>query len=165
MTDLPLTFYPTPSLREPSKKVTVFNDELKKLAQEMGKAMKANKGIGLAAPQIGKNIQMTVIGTEDGLLVLVNPRIYYKSFRKEISEEGCLSIPEVFGQVKRSLGVTIRAQNVDGKKVTLRGKGLLARVIQHEIDHLRGILFIDRTKDLKGSGKLWDLVKKEKKIK
>ena len=164
MATLPLTYFPTATLREPSDRLTVFDADLKKLVADMADTMKANKGIGLAAPQVGKNIQLTIINTENGILPLVNPRIYFKSFRKNWDEEGCLSIPQVFGQVKRANKVTVRAQDINGKKIVVRGNGLLARVMLHEIDHLRGALFIEKAKDLNGEGAMWEAVKKDRKL-
>ena len=107
---------------------------------------KAN-GIGLAAPQIGKSIRFCIINLEHlGLapFALVNPKVTKKSWKKVEMEEGCLSIPGVFGIVKRPQKITVEAQNLDGEKHKFKAEGLLSRVIQHEIDHLDGILFTSK---------------------
>lgn len=106
--------------------------------------MKLDNGVGIAAPQVSKSIQLIVVNMKDQPLVLINPKIILKSIRKELGEEGCLSVPGVFGMVKRSKTVRVKALNQKGGKLFLKAKGMLARVLQHEIDHLLGILFIDK---------------------
>jgi len=106
--------------------------------------MEKNSGVGLAAPQIGKSIRLCVVNVEDEAYVLINPRITYTSALKEICEEGCLSFPGKFIPVKRAKKVRVKAQNELGEEVTIKAKGLLARVLQHEIDHLDGLLFIEK---------------------
>lgn len=101
-------------------------------------------GIGIASPQVGENIRLVVISTSNGPLVMVNPEILKKSWRAETAEEGCLSVRGVFGPVKRARSVTVKFTDRDGKKQQLDTSGLFARVIQHEVDHIDGILFIDR---------------------
>src|SRR3989338_8849005 len=148
---LPLVIHPDSRLREKSRPVdlNVLNEpEFRQLILAMGKTMHANKGVGLAAVQIGRLIRLTVINTDDGLLPLINPVIARKSWRKELGEEGCLSIPGVFGLVKRSLTISVRARDLEGNKIHFKAKGFFARVIQHEVDHLNGVLFIDRAKQL-----------------
>ncbi len=121
-----------------------FDEELQKLIQRMFQIMKKNQGIGLAAPQIGKNLQIAVIEVNKKKYVLINPKIIRKSQEQVETDEGCLSVPKIWGKVKRSSQVKVRAKNQFGKKISLKAEGLLAVVIQHEIDHLNGILFIDR---------------------
>lgn len=121
-----------------------LDSEIQKFIPDLIKTMNHDEGIGIAAPQVGKLIQLVVINTKDEPLVLINPKIVSKSIWKEIREEGCLSIPGVFGMVKRHKKVKVEALNDKGKKVTIKGEGLLARVLQHEIDHINGILFIDK---------------------
>ena len=136
--------YPNPILRRKSEEIKEITPEIKELALDMQETMMKNKGIGLAASQIGILKRMIAIKTETGPEVFVNPKIIKKSKEKEIMEEGCLSFPEFFLEIKRPKKVEIEAINLDGKKVKIQAGGLLARVFQHEIDHLDGILFIDR---------------------
>lgn len=110
----------------------------------MVKTMIKADGVGLAAPQIGKNIRLIVINSKDGVFCLVNPKFIKKSWARELGQEGCLSIPGVFGEVKRHKKISLAYYNQEGKKVKLTAEGMMARVIQHEIDHLDGILFIDK---------------------
>ena len=148
---LPLVFHPDQQLRQKSRPVdpqALGRPEFKQLILDLEKTMQANKGVGLAAVQVGKLIRLTVINTDDGLLPLINPVIARKSWRKELGEEGCLSIPGVFGLVKRSLTISVRARDLEGNKIHFKAKGFFARVIQHEVDHLNGVLFIDRAKQL-----------------
>jgi peptide deformylase len=101
-------------------------------------------GIGIAAPQVGESIRLVIINQKDKPLIMINPRIITKSIRTEIAEEGCLSVPGVFGMVKRAKKIKATALDASGKQYVLKAEGLLARVIQHEVDHLNGILFIDK---------------------
>ncbi|RMF86188.1 MAG: peptide deformylase [Planctomycetota bacterium] len=138
--------YPDPRLRKKCAPVTEFNDELRALATRMLELMKAAPGVGLAAPQVGVLLRMfvcNVTGEEGDDCVLVNPEIRDASGWKE-AEEGCLSIPEVYVQVRRSLRCTVVAQDLDGNPIELRGEDLPARVWQHETDHLNGVLILDR---------------------
>lgn len=144
---------PNPILREKSQVVSnVFNTEIQELVSQMIETMLAKDGVGLAAPQIGKNICLTVINHKDNVLVIFNPQITKKSWLKEWDEEGCLSVPGKFGEVKRHRKMKINFTDKEGQKQVLEAKGLLARVIQHEIDHLNGILFIDKAKNLQSHG-------------
>lgn len=111
---------------------------------DLAQKMVAADGLGLAAPQVGKNIRLVVINTEDGPQAFINPFVFWKSLKKEIGEEGCLSIPNVWGLVKRSKSLILTYYDNHAKKHRLQAQGLLARVLQHEIDHLNGVLFIDR---------------------
>jgi len=133
-----------PVLRKKADKVAKITPEIKQLIFDMGKSMKKAKGIGLAAPQVGKSIQLCLINTENGPLALINPKIVWKSLRKDIEEEGCLSCPDVFGLVKRSKGIKVKFLDENGKIKKFKAKGLFARVIQHEVDHLNGILILDK---------------------
>ncbi|MFA6098383.1 MAG: peptide deformylase [Patescibacteria group bacterium] len=138
---------PNPILRK--KAVDVKLEEipgLKKFISSMEKTMLQKDGIGLAANQVNSLKRIITINTKDGPLCLINPKIYYKSFKKEDGEEGCLSIPGIFGYVKRHLSLRLYAYDKNGQKIKIKAKGLLARVMQHEVDHLNGILFIDRAK-------------------
>lgn len=148
---LTLKIYPEPILRSKTKELTteeLRSKEMQQLILDMSETMIKADGVGLAAPQIGHAIRMTVINTEDGNLVLINPKILHKSWRKELGEEGCLSIPKVFGLVKRSAKIKLTALDKTGKRLKFTASGLFARVIQHEVDHLDGILFIDKAKEI-----------------
>lgn len=138
---------PNPILRKKSAEVSlkkISSRELKSLISSMIKTMAATDGAGLAAPQIGRNIALAVINSKDGAFCLINPRITKKSFSRELGQEGCLSIPGIYGQVKRHKKITLTYYNRDGKKIKLDAAGLMARVIQHEVDHLDGVLFTDK---------------------
>jgi peptide deformylase len=145
--------YPAPILQRPTGPVTEFNDELRKLVDDMFESMYAAQGIGLAAPQIGVPKRLTVIDLSfqkdpKEKIVLINPEIIHKE-GKQVEEEGCLSLPEIREKVTRAYKVRVRAQDVEGKWFEIDGEELLARAFQHEIDHLDGILFIFRISALK----------------
>lgn len=114
-----------------------------KLAEEMINLMQQAGGIGLAAPQIGILVKLIVIDAPSPL-VLFNPRLTWQSKTTSILEEGCLSLPGIYGLVKRPEKIRVKALNIKGEKISLKADGLLSHVIQHEIDHLNGILFIDK---------------------
>jgi len=160
---LDIVKYGHPVLRQKGERIESVTREIKKLAADMLETMHANKGVGLAAQQIGRALRLTVIDMRDvkdrpswleldgkpadinGLLplVLINPEI--KPFGDSVTGgEGCLSFPEIFGEIARPESVDVKALNEKGRPVEFRCGGLLARVIQHELDHLNGILFIDR---------------------
>ncbi len=146
---LPILKHPNDILRKKSTPVTdVAVSDIQKLIANMIDTMYAAKGIGIAAPQIGHSKRVIIVKTEDEPLALINPVIIKKSFRKESGEEGCLSIPGIFGTVRRYKKITVEALDTHGNKVTFEASDLFARVIQHEIDHIDGILFIDRAKKI-----------------
>ncbi|MBN1478261.1 peptide deformylase [Candidatus Sumerlaeota bacterium] len=142
--------YGTPSLQERSVPVEEINNEIRQLAADMGESMYTNKGVGLAAPQVARNIRLFVLDTEQvthdrrNLQVFINPEILDESVEDGPYTEGCLSIPNIEGEVFRPLRVKVRAFNEHGEEFVLEADDLLARVIQHEYDHLDGVLFIDR---------------------
>lgn len=142
--------YPDPRLRARNAAVERFDEDLAGVAREMFRLMYATKGVGLAAPQVGLNLRLMVFNAEgeegrpDGERVLCNPRIVSRVRTKESDEEGCLSFPGIYGQVVRPTGVTVEAQDLEGKSRRLQLEGWEARVFLHEFDHLDGILFIDR---------------------
>ena len=145
--------YPDPVLAKAGAPVTVFDAALKKLVAEMFESMYAAQGIGLAAPQIGVSQRLTVIDTSfkkdpKDKLVLINPEIV-ETEGKQFEEEGCLSLPEIREKVQRAARVKVKAQNEKGEWFEVEGTELLARALQHEIDHLDGVLFIDRISRLK----------------
>jgi peptide deformylase len=145
--------YPEPVLAKRGEDVTEFGEDLKTLVEEMFESMYAAHGIGLAAPQIGLSQRLTVIDVNfkkdpADKLVLINPEIVARE-GKQFEEEGCLSLPEIREKVNRAAKVKVRAQNVVGEWFEVEGEELLARALQHEIDHLDGVLFIDRLSRLK----------------
>ena len=151
MTVLKLTFYPDNILREDNKIIEKFDSNLHKFLDDMTETMYKKNGYGLAAPQVGKNVRITVIDVSEErnqILELINPVIIEQSGKIE-SEEGCLSIPDYREIIKRSATVTVKAQNRYGEEFTTTGEELLSRCLQHEIDHLNGILFIDHLSRLK----------------
>ena len=145
--------YPDPVLAKRGEEVKVFDAKLKKLVDEMFESMYTAQGIGLAAPQINISQRITVIDVSfkknpKDKLVLINPEIV-ESIGKQVEEEGCLSLPDIREKVTRAERVRVKAQNADGEWFEVEGDELLARCIQHEIDHLDGVLFIDRLSRLK----------------
>ncbi|MBD3244868.1 MAG: peptide deformylase [Candidatus Moranbacteria bacterium] len=138
-----------PTLRQKSKKISDVGDpKIQDTIKNMIKTLKLNNGIGLAAPQIGKLIRLFVIELDYKLYVIINPEIKHISKDRIAMEEGCLSFPGIFYQIIRNKKITIKYIDQFGQKQTLKAKGILARAIQHEIDHLDGVLFIDK-KDAK----------------
>ena len=133
-----------PILRKKSEQITEITEQINQLIFDMAETMKEEKGIGLAAPQVGKNIRLIIVDTKNGPLALLNPKIISRSFFKDVEEEGCLSVKNVWGKVKRSKSIKVKALNKRGKEVSFKAQGLFARVIQHEVDHLEGVLFIDK---------------------
>ena len=160
---LSILHYGDPILRAKGKHIEKIDNRIRELAQNMIETMHAANGVGLAAPQVGESRQLTVLDVsqvEDRPstmklngentdpqsampLVLINPEINLGS-ETEMGTEGCLSFPEITGEIERAKSVTVRAQNLDGEAIEIEATGFLARAIQHEVDHLNGILFIDR---------------------
>ncbi len=122
---------------------------MQNLISEMVDTMIRADGVGLAAPQIGKNIRLVAIHFEGKNYVMVNPVIVQKSIFKEWGEEGCLSVPGIAGEVKRPRSLKLNFIDENGERQTLQARKMLARIIQHELDHLDGVLFIDKAKQLK----------------
>ena len=136
------------TLREVSSPVPCINEEIKILIDEMFVTLKKSNGIGLAAPQIGKNIRLFIVQLEeDSGMVFINPEVIRTSNEQCSMEEGCLSIPKVYEKVIRPKDVTLQYMDINGKKQLIQATGLLARVIQHEYDHLNGVLFVDRLEE------------------
>ncbi len=132
-------------LRQRCKPVKLFDSALASLIDAMFATMAEANGVGLAAPQIGANIRLFVVDVPDwGTGVFINPQIIETSMELSCAEEGCLSIPGLFHDVERPASVVVQAQDAKGKVFTVKADGLLARAIQHENDHLNGVLFIDR---------------------
>lgn len=136
-----------PVLRIPASEVTVFDDALREEIERMWVIMEEAHGAGLAAPQLGalRRILVYRIGEDDPLRALINPRITWASEETETDVEGCLSIGEITVEVPRALAIRVEAQDGEGQPVQIDAEGFEARVIQHEIDHLDGILILDRT--------------------
>lgn len=152
MAILPILKYPDERLKTKAKAVTEFNDELKQLAADMAETMYKAPGVGLAATQVDKHIRMIVIDVteeKNDLKVLINPKIIEASKETKPWEEGCLSLPGIYDKVKRPAEVKIRAQDLDGNTFEMQCDGLLAVCVQHEIDHLEGIVFVDHLSLLK----------------
>ena len=150
---LKIVKYPEPILSQPGEPVTEFNAEVRKLVADLFETTYANQGVGLAAPQVGVSKRLTVIDVSMGKvpkdkLVLINPEIIL-SEGKLYEDEGCLSFPDIREKVVRAAKVRIRAQDEHGKWFEMDGEDLLARAMQHEIDHLDGILFLFRMSALK----------------
>jgi len=135
-------------LRDPTTVVENITPELRRLVEDMFETMYAAKGIGLAAPQVGRCERLSVIDVDNQKIVLINPEII-EAEGKIKGEEGCLSIPEIYGDVERAARVVVRAIDIDGKPYEVEGRELLSRCLQHEIDHLHGRLFIDYLSALK----------------
>ncbi len=150
MKHLLLRYYGDPVLRETGKPIDVFDDELREFAESMIETMRIERGIGLAAPQVGESIRLIValamedIDDDDApAMVLVNPKVVEKSKETWSFEEGCLSIPGITASVLRAREVEIEYQDLDGNTQTIRNNKLFGRILQHEIDHINGVLFID----------------------
>ena len=147
-----IVFTPDPVLRRKARKVTSFDKDLKTLIDDMIDTLRDAPGVGLAAPQVGVSQRLLVVEYGDDedesvpkkLYVLANPEIIQASEEMVNGVEACLSIPRVMGEVDRHLSITIRAQNRQGRPVKIKAKGWIARIFQHEIDHLDGILYTDR---------------------
>lgn len=154
MTVLPIVSVPDPVLRRKARPVTTFDDQLQTLIDDMIETMRAAPGVGLAAPQVNVGLRLIVVeyGEEDEqgnegpkkLYVMANPEIVRRSAETEHGVEGCLSVPGLLGEVERTLAITVKGLNRRGQPVRVQAKGWLARIFQHEIDHLDGVLFTDR---------------------
>jgi peptide deformylase len=159
MSLLPILEYPNDILSKPSTKVSEITPQIKTLIDDMVKTMRSFKGgaIGLAAPQVGQSVRITVIEYQPDknehlehaipLTILVNPKIISSSSDKESGEEGCLSLPGIEIPIVRARKIKVRAQNETGESIQFRASDLLARIIQHEVDHLDGKLIIDYVKN------------------
>lgn len=152
---LPIVTIPTPTLRDRSKEVTrdfLIQPETQQFIQDLILTMYADDGIGIASPQVGNNIRICIVGREATPdkkqdLVLVNPIWTKTSRRTDWDVEGCLSVPKIYGKVKRYMNIHVEALDAQGNPLVFEAKKFFARVIQHEVDHLEGILFIDKAKD------------------
>ena len=142
---------PEPVLRQKAKKVTTIDSSIQRLIDDMIDTMRAVSGVGLAAPQIGVPLRIAVIEVPgEEVITLINPEVVKRRGERSIGE-ACLSVPGYQGELERSIWVKVKAQNREGRNIRLKGEGLLAQALEHEIDHLNGILYVDRVE----SSKLW----------
>ncbi|MBI2909740.1 MAG: peptide deformylase [Chloroflexi bacterium] len=143
MTVLPISLFGNPILRQRARRVTRIDGSVQKLIADMVETMRDASGTGLAAPQVGVPLQVLVIEPpEDDVLVLINPQIVRKKGQRVV-QEGCLSLPGYRGDITRSETVTAKGRDRHGKEIRVRGEGILAQALEHELDHLRGVLFTD----------------------
>jgi len=144
MANIPIRVVPDPVLRQKSKRVRSIDGSIHKLIGNMLETMHSVGGVGLAAPQVGIPLRVIVIGLpEQEDIALINPKIVRRSGERLINE-GCLSVPGYVGQVKRATSVTVKGRNQNGKEIRIKADELLAQVVEHEIDHLNGALYIDK---------------------
>jgi len=159
-----ILLYPAEVLRLKAVPVTAFGSDLKAFADELTSTMTAGRGIGLAAPQVGSSTCVFVAqGDEGPPVVFINPEIIATSLETLPYEEGCLSIPGLYEEVVRPAEVEVQAYNVKGRPFKKVCSGLWARVVQHEIDHLKGVLFIDHLSEMKRERLLKQFSKNQKK--
>lgn len=165
---LPILRYPDPRLHTLAKPVLAFNETLAQLVRDMAETMYAAPGIGLAATQVDVHQQVIVIDTSDTrdqLLVLVNPEIVWASEERRVYDEGCLSVPGIFDGVERPLRVRVKAHDAGGKLQEFDADGLLAVCVQHEMDHLKGKVFVEYLSPLKRNRIKTKLLKEERELK
>lgn len=159
--------YPDPRLHKVAKPVAVFDERLRKLAADMAETMYAAPGVGLAATQVDVHEQVVVIDTSethDDLRVFINPEIIWASEEKRVYDEGCLSVPGIYDGVERPARVKVRAFNLEGQPFELEADGLLAVCIQHEMDHLKGKVFVEYLSPLKRNRIKTKLLKEEREL-
>ncbi|MFH1714263.1 MAG: peptide deformylase [Candidatus Nealsonbacteria bacterium] len=144
MSNMEVVKYPSPILRKKAEEVSEITPEIKKLVEEMVQVLEKEKGSGLAAPQIGISKRVIVFETGEGTAALINPKIIKKGKDKFIDTEGCLSFPGLWLKIKRPRTIEVEATDLKGEKVKLSAEYMVARILQHELDHLDGVLFTDR---------------------
>jgi peptide deformylase len=167
MSLLTILRYPDPRLHKVAKPVTVFDDRLKKLAADMAQTMYDAPGVGLAATQVDVHEQLILIDTSetnDDLQVFINPEIVWASEEKQVYDEGCLSVPGIYDGVERPARVKVRALDLEGKPFEREADGLLAVCIQHEMDHLKGKVFVEYLSPLKRNRIKTKLLKEEREL-
>lgn len=158
MTKLEIRHFGDPVLRQRGKRIPAITKEIDTLIDDMIQTMRESNGVGLAAPQIGKSLQLTVIEVDENQpYVFINPEIIRRTGKRRVTE-GCLSLPGWYGEVERSEEVVVRAKNRYGKEFKLKANELLAQAIEHEVDHLNGVLFTDR---LTSPDRLWKSEKED----
>jgi len=144
---LKILTFPNPVLRKKCRSIKKVDAEIKKLIDDMIDTMHAAPGVGLAAPQVGKNIKLIVVDIGKGAFPVINPKIVKKNKALQTFEEGCLCLPGIVAPVERYSQITVKGLDRNGQPATIEAEAFLATVLQHEIDHLDGIVFIDRVKD------------------
>jgi peptide deformylase len=157
-----ITTYPDPILQKVSRKIEINElqkNEIKTLIADLIETMYQSDGVGIAAPQIGESVKICVIAKKfadgfDNDLTLINPVWQKKTILKESGEEGCLSVPNVYGKVKRYKKISVEAMNEQGKIINFNASKFFARIIQHEIDHLNGVLFIEKASGIYNASQL-----------
>jgi len=145
---LKIVTYPNPVLRQKAEPLEDIDDSIRRLIDGMAEVMYSDDGVGLAAPQVGVSERLIVLDAGEGLMSFVNPEIIQKREDEETVEEGCLSLPGIRLEISRPTRIAVRGLNEKGEPVEMEIEGLLARVFQHEIDHLNGILIIDYASSL-----------------
>lgn len=148
---LEIVKYPHPVLREEAEPIDTIDDEVKQLIDDMSDAMYLDEGVGLAANQVGVAKRLLIMDAGDGFKVFINPEIVEKGDEEEAMEEGCLSLPDIRVTISRPKEIVVRAQDETGEVFEARAEGLHARVFQHEIDHLNGVLIIDHASTVQRS--------------
>ena len=143
MAVLPILKVGNPILKNQSTPIQKIDKNIRKLIQDMFDTMAEAEGVGLAAPQVGENVRLIVLNMGEGPFEIINP-VIIDEVGEQVSVEGCLSVPGFYSDVTRFMQVTVGGINSKGKKVKVTGEGLLARALQHEIDHLDGVLYLDR---------------------
>ena len=134
---------PAPVLRQKAKRVSTIDSSIQRLIDDMVETMQQANGVGLAAPQVGISLRVVVVqmpGEEP--IAIINPKMVKRAGEREVTE-GCLSVPGYAGEIKRSISVTVKGQNRQGKAIRLKATGLMAQALEHELDHLNGILYVD----------------------
>ena len=149
MAVFPIRTFPDPVLKQKAKRVRTIDRSIKKLIRDMIETLHSEPGrVGLAAPQIGVPLRVIVIGLpEEEDIAIINPEIVRRRGER-LLDEGCLSVPGYFGQIKRAETVTIKGRDPNGKEIRIRADGLLAQVLEHEIDHLNGVLYLDHLESM-----------------
>ena len=148
MAILPIRTIPNPILKQKSKRVRIINKSIQRLIGNMLETMHAASGVGLAAPQIGNLLRVIVIGIpEEEDIALINPKIVRRTGERLVNE-GCLSIQGYIGQVERSVSVTVKGRDQNGKEIRIKANDLLAQALEHEIDHINGVLYIDHLESM-----------------
>jgi peptide deformylase len=150
MAIMPIIKMDNPVLHQKAKKVRKTDDSIQKLIDNMIETMHDIEGLGLAAPQVGVPLQVVVIQLPDKeeAITLINPEVVKISEETEMMTEGCLSLPGYNGEVKRSTSITVKARDRQGKPIRIKGEGLIAQALQHETDHINGIVFVDHLESM-----------------
>jgi len=144
MSKLEIKKYPDPILRKKCEEVKEITPEIRKLIEEMVLTMGKDKGVGLAAPQVGISKKIIVFETGEGVTALINPKILKRGKKQFKDQEGCLSFPGIWIKIRRPEKIEVEALDITGRKIGLAASMMASRVLQHEIDHLNGVLFIDK---------------------